>query len=315
MKATFVLFLAFALSTMCMPTEKDNGFPINEFIQGFLDGINETGDINKLLECLKGMEELPEQIFEAVKLIATFNPKDMIVGVLMLVKAIGKMQELLEPCSQGFEQLHKLFQAVKSTDIKKIVIRIITHPIEFLKDINECINSYDAGDYYHFAKALGNMMYTIYLAERIAGMELIDAVVFVQGFLEGMGHGHVYVATEDCITEVPLIYAEVIEAIKIIKEVDWKSLENVVQALTKLVDAVRHILETARPCSAAPEELAEILVKIGSIDIEKFQQKMLMNSIQLLSDFSTAFSKLHEAKYQEAGISCGDIVYLLVFKE
>ena len=318
MKATLLLFLALALTALCEPVEikkEKVGDPVYDFLEGFLEGLNEKGDVNKLLECIKDIGPISLDIMKALQLIAKFNPKDMFYGIVLLIHAIKELTDAMEPCNEGFTQLQKFTNAIKHADIKKLLARIASDPNAFLKDINTCIEAFEEGDYYTFAKALGDMMYKLFLQEGQISMDLNAFALFTEGFLEGMGHGHVYVGMEDCVREVPEVYQDVMLAIKNLKETDWKNLESIVKAFSMFVDSVRHLLETIKPCSAAPEEVNQIIQKFAQIDVEKLQMKILMNTVQILADFTSALNKIRDLKYQEGGIAFGDIVYLVIFKE
>ena len=56
----------------------DQSDPVYDFIKGFLEGLNEKGDVNELLKCLKDIEPIMNKIIQAIQLIMTMKIENII---------------------------------------------------------------------------------------------------------------------------------------------------------------------------------------------------------------------------------------------
>lgn len=136
-----------------------------EFIEGFLEGINEHGDIHKLLECLKEAEVIFDKILAAVEKILKMDIENIVEGIHMLIAAIKELVKVLEPCSEGFEQLKKLIDAAVKADILKIVLKIIQNPEPFIHDILDMYEMLSKGQYKQAGFDLGDLLSLIFLID------------------------------------------------------------------------------------------------------------------------------------------------------
>ena len=288
--------------------------PMYEFLRGFLEGINEKGDIKKLLECLNDLQPIVNEIIEALKLIMTMNISNVVKGVTMLVEAVTKFIKVLEPCSEGFTQLEKLLEAIINVDINKVVQKIIKDPMHYISDIYEWVAAFLKGDFYTAGKNLGDIVYRLFLAATLEA-SIDDFIQFVEGFLEGIDAAKHFVDIKDCIDKVPEVWNKILDVIEKIKKINWKSLDILVEALMELFDAFRKILEAIKPCSKVPGEVEELIKKIINVNIEKLLQKLQANAFQIISDIMAAVNHFKDLAYKSAGKDLGDILYILVFKE
>lgn len=138
---------------------------IFEFVKGFFQGLNEKGDANKILECLQGLEPVMAEIIKALELISKFNLQDIIEGVQLLIKAVTEFVQSLKPCTDGFEQLKKLIEALTDINLIEIITKIMQNPAPFMKSITECIEAFKRADYHGLGKGLGEIMYKFVLKQ------------------------------------------------------------------------------------------------------------------------------------------------------
>jgi len=288
--------------------------PVYDFIKGFLDGINEKGDINKILECLKEVEPIINEIIKALELISRFNIKDLIEGVKLLVKAVIELIHGLKPCTEGFQQLKKLLDALMHADIMKIITKIMSNPGPFLKDIMDCIENFKNGNYHDCGFDLGDILFRLFLNGAAKG-GFPEFIKFVEGFFNGTGNGKDFNDIEDCLEKAPYIWEDIQEAIRNLQHIDWKRPEELVKALINIFNAFVKILEAVKPCSLVPDELRKMIEKIGSIDLQKLLNKIMLYSFQIISDLVLAIKQLEEKDFFSSGKSFGQILYLLVFKD
>eukprot|EP01022_Parablepharisma_sp_SALTPOND_P014791 TRINITY_DN2052_c0_g1_i1.p4 TRINITY_DN2052_c0_g1~~TRINITY_DN2052_c0_g1_i1.p4 ORF type:complete len:560 (+),score=87.61 TRINITY_DN2052_c0_g1_i1:7838-9517(+) len=288
--------------------------PVFDFLKGFFEGLNEKGDVNKIIECIHDLEPIMNEIIQALELISHFKFNDVIEGVKLLVQAVTEMMNAIRPCTEGFEQVKKLMDALMHFNIMKIVTKIMTNPGVFLHDVMECIDSFKKGDFHTCGKDLGDIMYRLFLEESLS-FEFDDFIKLIEGFIEGIGHGEKFIDIEKCIEEFPEIYKDVLEAIKCFQEINFKNLDKLVEALIKLFQAMQKVLEAVKPCSKAPSEIEEMIKKIININMQELLQRIIANSIQLFADFTDFARCLKDKDFKKAGKDLGDILYVLVFKD
>ena len=288
--------------------------PIIDFVKGFLEGLNEKGDFKKLLDCIENMEPIILKMIQALQKIMTFNIMDVIEGVKLLIEAVTEFISVLKPCSEGLVQLEKLFDAIISTGIMKIVTKIISNPAPYLKDIMDCIEAFTKGNMHQCGKDLGDIMYRLYLTDLRVG-NISSFVEFVEGFIEGIDQKHNFNNITECIKRAPEIWTDIVNAIELLKHIDWKNLDKLIEALLKIFDALKTILAAIKPCSKVPAEIEILIKKIMEIDFSKLIQKFQQYMFQIVSDLMAVFSDFQKGNYKDAGKQLGDILYLLVFKE
>ena len=141
----------------------EDGVDIAAFLKGFLEGINESGDINELLKCAKNLESVIKKILEAFELIKNKTIESIIAGVAILIQAVKELLTILRPCSESFGQIKKLIEALKNISITKIAMKIFTNFSTFLKLITEFIVNIN-GDSHKAGKAFGEILYKLFLS-------------------------------------------------------------------------------------------------------------------------------------------------------
>ena len=137
----------------------------------------------------------------------------------------------------------------------------------------------------------------------------------MEGFLEGIDQKHNFDNITECIKRAPEIWADIVSAIELLKHLDWKNLDKLIEALLKIFDALKVILQAVKPCSKVPAEIEELIKKIMNIDFVKLIQRFQQYMFQIVSDLMAVLSDFQKGNYRDAGKQLGDIIYLLVFKD
>jgi len=290
--------------------------PAIDFVKGFLEGINEKGDINKILECVNDIEPAIAEIIKAVELITHFTIKDLMEGIKLIVQAVQDIMHAIKPCSDSLEQVKKLVHALTNFKLMEIIGKIMKNPSAFLQDFIDCMNSFNKGDFHQAGHDLGDIFFRLFLEETLE-FTPDDAVKLLEGFLDGIGHGQKFIDVEECLKKFPDIYQDILKAIEAIKLIDLRHLDKLVDALMKLFDAFQQILAAIKPCSLAPNELQELIDKIIAAikDVNKLMNKIIANAIQIFADCTDFIKELQEKKYYEAGKDIGDVLFLVVVKD
>lgn len=323
MKVFLVLLLACA---MCMPSdiEEDEAIKpedILKFFKGFLEGIGEKGGIEELKKCIDNAEGIIRDIIEAIKLIATKKFENIIMGVTKLVEAVKKLLDMIAPCAASLKELMKLIEKLKHIDIMKLAMKILGHLTEFIAYITTAIQCFQKEDLACAGLNIGKFLRVLFLDDSMEGDFVIpefgfdDFVKILQGFLGGINQSGSLGSTLECVNHMPDIYKEFMDLIELIKNIHWSNIEELAEAIIKLGDAVKVILNSIIPCSKSPAEVIAIITKIGSITGELLLEHLLKHIGSLLADITAAIGHVQAAKWTEFGGDLGDVFYVLLLAD
>eukprot|EP01022_Parablepharisma_sp_SALTPOND_P031681 TRINITY_DN8128_c0_g1_i1.p2 TRINITY_DN8128_c0_g1~~TRINITY_DN8128_c0_g1_i1.p2 ORF type:complete len:234 (+),score=19.30 TRINITY_DN8128_c0_g1_i1:226-927(+) len=188
-KKEMKLLLAFLLVTAVL-AEQQSTLPVEEvnsnafeFVKGFLEGIGEKGDINKLLHCIKDLEHIFAEIKEALEYLKKMKLPDIIHGLTLLFNAVREFVGMLKPCTEGFEVLKHLISEMIHPNIRKIAMHIIMHPGKFIHDITEAIACFGKHDYHCAGRHVGGLL----------------KIMFLQGFRQRLTYHYTVIECLQCI--------------------------------------------------------------------------------------------------------------------
>lgn len=294
----FVIFCLIA-ATLAEPMP-ENG--MLDFLEGFFAGIHETGKIEDIKECIKEAEHIFEDIKKAIELIKTLKIQNVIEGVTLLIKAIKELGEMLKPCIDKLVQLKKLIEKLKHLDIKKIAMKIITHPGQVIAFVHSAINCFAKKDFKCAGKAIGDLLYLLVLT-RVD--EVFDTVAFLTGFLEGLGETEGVEGLLKCIGNIE----EVIEDIKAaINEI----IKNPANAATLIISLVIKIYGYFGDCADGYKTLKMLIEKAKKADVTKIIEKIKNNAIFLLISVYKIYDNFNK-DWKEVGAGFGEILKIIFF--
>ena len=285
-----------------------------QFVKGFLEGINEKGDINELLKCVKDLEHIITKIIEAINYIKKMDITNLIKGITLLFEAITELLNIFKPCSEGFEQIKKLIQALSHIDIMKIIFKILANPGPYIQDVTDAIDAFQKNDGYRAGKDIGDVLYRLFLASFSDKITFEEFVKIMEGFLKGINQSGNFKDITECLKKVPLIVEMVIEVIDIMKTLDWTDMSKLLELVFKLIADYNEILVAIKDCSTTPEEIEKILEKIKNISIDSIQAKLIANAWHLIIAINGAVENLKEGHYADFGYKVGDIFYVLIIE-
>jgi tetratricopeptide (TPR) repeat protein len=139
--------------------------PMVAFLKGFFTGIEEKENIEGLLKCVKDIEGIFDEIVQAIKMIISLNPVDVIKGIGKLIAAVTKLMDMLEPCIKGHTQLEKLIEAIKNIDIKKIFEKIMKNPMGIIMQLIQFIQAITDKEWNTAGKCFGRALKALFLDE------------------------------------------------------------------------------------------------------------------------------------------------------
>lgn len=139
-----------------------NELEAKEFLKGMAEGIKETGNIDKLINCINEVSDVINDIVDGVLLIRQMNLESFIKGIVYLIRATRILGVVIKPCSQGFSQLQKLFEAIKTAEPTKIAQIILKNPLTFIFHITDFIYAFKAKEIQRAGKDIGKVLFLLF---------------------------------------------------------------------------------------------------------------------------------------------------------
>ena len=303
MKGFIVLLAIFALCfAKAEPVpEADKLF---ELVRGLLAGLNEKGDINALVACLKGGEEIFVKIKQALEYLKNKNPDDLKKGLLLLFEAMRSLLDMLKPCMGGFEILLRLAQELLNPNIGKIIMKILTHPGTFFVDVVKALVCFIGGDYFCVGKSLGDILRFIFLSRE--EMPTADKLFeLVRGLLAGLNEKGSINDLIACLKGGEDIFEKIKSALEHLRN---KNPEELKKGLEILFAAMRQLMNMLKPCMGGFEILLKLAQALMNPNIGKIVMKILTHPGEFFVDVVKALVCFIGNDYFCVGKNLGDIM-------
>jgi hypothetical protein len=142
----------------------ENKDDTSDFLVGFLLGIDESGEINVLMKCVKDMEQIIHKIKEALILLKDSKKIEKYVqGLVLQFEAVSDLLKMLKPCSARYPVLKKLLEIFYSTEIQKHLYKILQNQKPYTENINEMIEGFNLRNMTQVGVNLGNFISRLFL--------------------------------------------------------------------------------------------------------------------------------------------------------
>lgn len=290
--------------------------PIIDFVTGFLLGIHEERTVEDVIKCMKNADQILDKIKIAIKMIVSGNIDNIIKGISMLFEALLELEQMLKPCLEGFVQFKKLMNKIAHAKIMDVVMKILQDPAPYMEDFFDCLDALENEDFKQAGQDIGDILYRLFLVDvNVDEMTFNDIVAILKGLLHGINQGQNIGNVETCLMNIPTLIDSIKELVELVKNIDWKNLDKLVEALKKVFKIMELVLDGIKPCSLVPKEIDEIIKKLSEIDSKKLLEKVLKNAFKLINDITAAIKALTKADYYEFGYKLGDIVFFLLLKD
>jgi len=306
MKALLVFLVIAAVSAN--EVTFGDGPTAEDFVKGFLNGIGEKKDPGDLIKCAHKVEELIMKIHEALELILTFEIPNIIKGVTQLISAVRELNELIRPCSEGYETLKQLFFAIADADIFKVVQIIIQKSVTLMFYIINAITCYNEDKYDCLGKNLGTILKEIFLA-KINGEES-NPIAFLKGFIEGLGGHFNEDDFKNCVKDFQNLFEAIKKAFEAIKT---KKLDKIIEGVKILIGAVTTLVNDLKICAKDVEIIKKLIKALSNIDIGKIARKLLLHIVQVIGIITKTAPCFASKDFYCVGFGFGAMIKLAVF--
>eukprot|EP00826_Nyctotherus_ovalis_P034433 TRINITY_DN2873_c0_g1_i5.p1 TRINITY_DN2873_c0_g1~~TRINITY_DN2873_c0_g1_i5.p1 ORF type:complete len:340 (-),score=121.94 TRINITY_DN2873_c0_g1_i5:107-1126(-) len=291
-----------------------------DFITGFLEGLNEKGDINKLLNCVKGIDQIIDNIVEGVRLISVGGAENIIVGVTKVITSVKELLGIFKPCSEGFKQIKKLFEAFRHINILKVVFKILNNPKPYVTDVVKAVEAFKKKDFHEGGKRVGRFLFNLFLTNSTEvsypKMELDDVLDLIDGFFSGLNTNGDFNNLAKCAKQLPIIVDAVKDLIAKFKDLNKLDLQEFVKAALAVINAARSLVNVVLPCKGTYEDFKMLIKMVQETDFKKrFELLWEAEFHNLLHYLSKGMQELKEGQFYDGGESLGKLVYILLLKK
>lgn len=105
------------------------------------------------------------------------------------------------------------------------------------------------------------------------------------------------------------IIPKIIEAINLLKKLDFEHMADIIKGLTLLFQAVTEFLQILQPCMKGFEQLKKLMEQLQHLDIMKIIMKILTNPAPIIQDVMDCIEAFQKENWEKAGWCIGDLLY------
>ena len=153
-----VFIALLAIFAVCLGHEEPDRNELYDLVRGLLVGIYENNNMDNLITCLHGGEDIVHKIGEALQYLQHPHEHNIEIGLNLLFAAMTRLLDILKPCMATYPRLALLAVRLINPHIGAIITRILKHPGEFFHDAFEALHCYRAQTYFCLGKSVGDLM-------------------------------------------------------------------------------------------------------------------------------------------------------------
>lgn len=244
-----------------------------DFLKGFVKGIGETKDVDDLLKCVTGLEEIIDKIYDGISDIMKLTFEDIIKGFTKIMAAVQEFNGVLEKCSSGYTILEKLFDAIVNADFGKILQKFTGNLFIYIGYITNAFSCFAADTYECAGLNIGLLLKGLFLSEVLdPTMERIKALDFVKGFIEGLGGSFKEEDFEPCIKDVQAIVDGIKAAFEAIKTADF---QKIFEGIRIIIQAAKQLSNDLEKCAKNVEVIIKLIEALKNINFQKIAMKIV----------------------------------------
>ena len=278
---------------------------MQEFVAGILEGVNEPGDLTKLIPCIKAHDNLLQSFREALEHLNLRHPEELRRGVIMFFDATKELFDMLKNCMDGFLVLKKLADALVHPDHRMIINKIMAHFPQFITDVTKARTCFTEGHYHCAGESIGDILEFIFLTSEIEEPTADKMQEFVAGILEGVNEPGDINKLVPCIKPGDTIFEHFREALEYLSR---RHPDEIRRGLKLFFDTSKLVLDMLKDCLEGFPLLKKISDYLVNPDYMRIINKIMMHFAQFITDVTKARTCFTEGHYHCAGESIGDIL-------
>ena len=277
-----------------------------DFLQGFLAGIEARYDYDDLSKCLKDLTEVFKDMKDGLTHLKTMKLSELNLGVKILLEATEDFIEILQPCWSKSKKLQQLYKEIRSANIMKLAAEILAHPAQYLQDFIKALTCFDKLDYQCAGRAVGDILRVLLLQSRAS--ESSSILEFLKGLLEGIDAPEEFEKVMKCIKSTEEILKKIIDAFAFLKKM---KLNDIIKGLMLLFEAVKELFSMLKPCLEGVEKINKLIKAIISANITKIAYYIITHAAEFFFKITNGVACIEKKDYYCIGKVVGDILKLL----
>jgi hypothetical protein len=311
MKGFVLLLCLLAFSQASQELQDFGPDDVLKFVKGFMEGLNEQGDINKLISCLNGAEGVINDIIDALELIKTRKTDKIIQGISKLVGAVRQLIEMFRPCSEGFVQIKKLMQALGNVNFQKLLVKVLTSLDKIISLVTNCVNAFRNKNFHDAGKYLGTLLLTLFLTDSPAVEFEVDKFFAVfAAFFHELNADHNIENIDACLGHLPPIIGSIKS---IINSLDWSDLKAIIKSLNELFDIIENLMFAVTPCLSVGKDF-KTLGETFRKNLANIMNRLLINFATIIGTITIFINNIASGEYEEAAKEIGSLIYTIFLK-
>eukprot|EP01022_Parablepharisma_sp_SALTPOND_P014831 TRINITY_DN205_c1_g1_i1.p1 TRINITY_DN205_c1_g1~~TRINITY_DN205_c1_g1_i1.p1 ORF type:complete len:588 (-),score=52.20 TRINITY_DN205_c1_g1_i1:3719-5482(-) len=303
-KGAFIKLLFFYDIDLTYAEEESEAEPnFFEFTKGFLAGIKEEEDVNKLKNCLKNGDRILIGFRTSFEHSKTISFQNLLNGIRLMVVTTRQYLNDLTPCMKDFQKLKLLKEGVANPNITFIVEHLIKIPEKFLGHVLRAIGCYRFNDAKCVGNETGHILHSLFMHKLVKADPMYN---FLKGFLLGI---HEVKTVDDlirCIGNVEPIIRNIRYSVKLMKHF---TIINFVKGMVIFIKSMIELNHMIRPCLAQFKQVELLMIAISNSDLGGIFNKITQIPLPLLLDTVELVRGFFSRDHFKVGINMGDILY------
>lgn len=317
---TIILFSAPLINSYSVKSDyKDSKFGPEDaynLINGLLRGLV-FQDVDALMKCFNNVPDMYSDLLQIISLLKHIDYKhlkELIEALTKIFDLVIKVVEGILPCAdvKDSERIQEIIDKIQNANIAQIALNILFHGGQILTDISNLPKDFNSSNFYQFGFDIGDLVTQILLTGSLK-FGPTDAYKLIEGLLKGLRFNNTDQLMK-CVDDVPDIYSEVEEIIQLIEHIDFRHIDQLIEAISKIFDLVSKILNALSPCADLKdsERLKQIIQLLKKVSIYEIAVNLLIHGGQLLKDFEDLPKEYRAGNFSQFGYDLGDIINELV---
>jgi len=165
--------ILFALLVLAACIKADTTFAdeitVDEYaliVKGLLEGLDVKHEMEKIIKCIDSVPPAVNVIIEIIQKFKNLDIHSIKELVELIVQMVGAVREIIEdvlPCANSVEEFKKLLEKFSNIDFSKVLENLTKNIFEIIGLIGKAKTALESKEYENFGKAIGGVLFDIFL--------------------------------------------------------------------------------------------------------------------------------------------------------